>query len=205
MWIKTFIINTRPQTTSSWNCFAWQLVFLVFPRWDCPADEPAPCRYSYCLWTPEVCQTGPATVWTSPGSLLWHPEEKHRAVQQLCFPLCLSSLQSTSAHLCHTLKVYYHTNCTQHGVTSTHFVVPFLPHFYYLFLLEYVVKKNLKMNKGNKMVVHKVKFSCPATATHNNLFQNMGWDFKLLLFIGWPFWFIKRAEQRNSVFQLYKA
>lgn len=92
--IKTFISNKHktPQTTSSRNCFAWQLVFLVFPRWDCPADEPAPCRYSYCLRTSEVCQTGPATVWTSPGSLLWHPEEKHRAVQQLCFPLCLSSL-----------------------------------------------------------------------------------------------------------------
>lgn len=92
--IKTFISNKHktPQTTSSRNCFAWQLVFLVFPRWDCFADEPAPCRYSYCLRTPEVRQTGPATVWTSPGSLLWHPEEKHRAVQQLCFPLCLSSL-----------------------------------------------------------------------------------------------------------------
>lgn len=59
-------------------------------RWDRPADEPAPCCHCCCMRTPQVCQTGPASVWTTPGPLLWHPEEKHWAVQQLCFPLCLS-------------------------------------------------------------------------------------------------------------------
>lgn len=60
------------------------------PRWDRLADEPTPCCHCCCMRTPKVCQTGPAAVRASPGSLLWHPEEKHWAVQQLCFPLCLS-------------------------------------------------------------------------------------------------------------------
>lgn len=67
------------------------------PRWDCPADEPAPCCYCCRVWTPQVCQTGPAEVRASVGSLLWHLEEKHRAVQQLCFRLCLSLSTGTSS------------------------------------------------------------------------------------------------------------
>lgn len=88
---------------SSPNIELTQTVFFS-SRWDRLADEPAPRCHRGCVRTSEVCETGPAEVWASPGTLLRHPEEEHRAVQQLCFPLRLSSRPLTrSLHLCTSL------------------------------------------------------------------------------------------------------